>query len=404
MRTLVEYGLANAAAATLLALVALLVGLTVRRPAVRNALWVLVLVRLLLPPVWTVPITVQAPESTEEAVAVAPTPVEPAPAVVVPVDDLWPADVIVEDAAPSLLPAPLVEPADVPAEAPTPVSVFTLVAVVWLAGTAFVFLRSARRIGRFRRALRDSVPAPDHIQQQTERLARSMGLRRCPPVCLVPGRVSPALWMPGFFAGQATLILPAGLVPLLDERQREAVLAHELAHLRRGDPWVRWLELVVSGLYWWHPLLGWFRRELRAAEEECCDLRVVAALGERREYATALVETAAFLGESGPVPALASGAGPGRHLQRRVTMIMRATWPARLTRVGLAAVLAVGGLGLAFGPALAQDRERKDPERKDGEPRKERVGGDERKDRPAPPREGDRPRERAPEGGDRGAI
>ena len=56
MRTLVEYGLANAAAATALALVALAVGLVVRRPAVRNALWVLVFVRLLLPPVWTVPI------------------------------------------------------------------------------------------------------------------------------------------------------------------------------------------------------------------------------------------------------------------------------------------------------------------------------------------------------------
>ena len=51
MRTLLEYGLANAVAATALALVALAIGLVVRRPAVRNALWVLVFIRLLLPPV-----------------------------------------------------------------------------------------------------------------------------------------------------------------------------------------------------------------------------------------------------------------------------------------------------------------------------------------------------------------
>jgi hypothetical protein len=266
----------------------------------------------------------------------------------------------------------------------------------------FVLLRSGGRIVRFRRALSDARPAPAAIQRQADELARAMGLRRGPAVRLVPGRVSPALWMPGLVARRATLILPAGLVPLLDARQRAAVIAHELAHLRRGDPWVRWLELIVSGLYWWHPLLGWFRRELRAAEEECCDLRVVAAVGGRRDYATALVETAAFLGGSGPMPALASGAGPVRHLQRRVTMIMRATWPAGLTRLGLAAVLGLGGLGLAFGPAVAQDRD----EKRDIE-RKERDNRGERKDRPAaPPPEERKDRDDGPprDRGDREAI
>lgn len=402
MRSLVEYLLANAAAATLLAVVAFVVGLMVRRPAVRNALWVLVLVRLLLPPVWTVPITVPAAELTDESPAVALANVDPIPAPAAPpAVNNWLADAADGPSAELLPPVPIphVEPA-ASAEPPPPISVFTVAVGAWLAGFALVLVRASGRVARFRRALRDALPAPAVIQEQADELARAMGLRRSPQVCLVPGRVSPALWMPGLFAAPATLILPAGLLPLLDARQRAAVLAHELAHLRRGDPWVRWLELVVSGLYWWFPLVGWFRRELRAAEEECCDLRVVAALGERREYATALVETAAFLGDSGPVPALASGAGPVKHLQRRVTMIMRATWPARLTRFGLTVVLGVGGLGLAFGPALAQDRdEKRDPERKD------RVKGDERKDGPARPREDDRGgyrKEREP--GDREAL
>jgi bla regulator protein blaR1 len=382
MRTLVEYGLANAAAATALALVAVLVGLVVRRPAVRNALWLLVLVRLVLPPVWTVPIPVPAADESDAAPIIASKAADVTPPAAPLADPLpehaWaPVEVAVANGTTE---TPIVEPAPSPADAPVPafelpVSVFTLAGGVWLAGTAYVLLRSAGRIARFRRALRDAVPASDVIQQQTAELAGRMGLAKCPDVRVVPGRVSPALWMPGLFAGRAQLVLPAGLLPLLDPGQRAAVLAHELAHLRRGDPWVRWLELLVTAIYWWHPLVGWFRRQLRQAEEECCDLWVVAAVGGRRDYATALVETAAYLGESGPVPALASGAGPVRHLQRRVTMIMRATWPAKLTRLGLVAVLGLGGLGLAFGPALAQ------------EPRKERRD-------PPPVRDDDGPRER----------
>ena len=170
------------------------------------------------------------------------------------------------------------------------------------------------------------------------------------------------------------------------------MLAHELAHLRRGDPWVRWLELICCGLYWWFPLLGYFRRQLHESEEQCCDMWVVAALSGRKSYATALVETAFFLDGSAPIPQpmLASGAGPVRNLQRRVTMIMRATWPARLSRLGLATVLGIGSLGLAFGPAMAQ------PDRKEKDRPDPRVGDKERpgKDRPdGPPKERDRPRE-----------
>ena len=245
---------------------------------------------------------------------------------------------------------------------------------MWGLGTAFVLGRSAWRIARFRRALRDAQPAPTDLQAVADGLAAAMGLTWSPRVLLVPGRVWPSLWMPGVRSRQAKVIVPAGLLPLLDADQRAAVLAHELAHLRRGDPWVRWLELLVCGLYWWYPLLGWFRRQLRESEEECCDMWVVAALAGRRAYATALVETAVFLGGPvrAPAPILASGAGPVRDLQRRVTMIMRATWPARLTRLGLLAVLCLGTAGLAFGPVLAQ--EKPDEGKKDPPPAKKKRG------------------------------
>src|SRR5262245_12571823 len=392
MRTLVEYGLANAAAATALAIVALLIGLVVRRPAVRNALWLLVLIRLLLPPVWNIPLPVRVTDPNPEVAVATPGNSDPIPVpdpVVAPAgfDDWVPVDWPEEvergsEPLPAMISPPVAEIA--PSSAPAdrwPIDPFAIIAGIWLCGTAFVLLRSSRRIIRFRRALSDAPPAPAESQHEAGQLARRIGVRQCPTVVLVPGRVSPALWMPSLFPTQARLILPAGLLPLLDADQQAAVLAHELSHLKRGDPWVRWLELLACAVYWWHPLLGLFRRKLREAEEECCDLWVVAALDGRRSYATALVETAAYLSSSAPAtsPALASGAGPVQDLQRRVTMIMKAKWPARLTRLGLAAVLGIGGVGLALGPALAKDgkelpaRDRERAERERAEAERERA-------------------------------
>ena len=354
MRTIVEYGLANAVAATALAVFACFVGRIVRRPAVRNALWLLVLVRLLLPPIWTIPLPISpASQSNAPSTAVVdsselPThsdelidPIAFDLAALVATDSQQQADAVVE--TPTSAPAIVASAA---ATVPTPSSTassiqfgdqfFAWLIAVWLAGSLWIFGRSIVRIVRFHRALRDALPAPESMQREALELAQGMKLRHCPRILLVPGRVWPSLWMPGPFARHARLIMPAGLLPLLDTEQRAAVMAHELSHLRRGDPWVRWLELLVCGVYWWHPLLSWFRRNLRESEEACCDMWVVAATSVRKSYATALVETAAYLGGPGhsASPVLASGVGPVRNLQRRVTMIMRATWPARLTRPG----------------------------------------------------------------------
>jgi len=71
------------------------------------------------------------------------------------------------------------------------------------------------------------------------------------------------------------ILLPRDLWAELSEEQRDTLLLHELAHLRRRDHWVRRLELVVLGLYWWLPVAWWACRCLHEAEEECCDAWVI---------------------------------------------------------------------------------------------------------------------------------
>ena len=84
------------------------------------------------------------------------------------------------------------------------------------------------------------------------------------------------VWVP--LAGPPHLVLPEELWGRLDAAQQDAVLAHELAHLKRRDHWVRRLEALACGLYWWDPVAWWAHREVERAEERCCDAWVLWAL------------------------------------------------------------------------------------------------------------------------------
>ena len=152
------------------------------------------------------------------------------------------------------------------------------------------------------------------------------------------------------------LLFPARLLDRLEHEQRATLLAHELAHLRRRDHWVRWLELLVLGLYWWHPVAWWARRELHEAEEQCCDAWVLWTMqGAGRSYALALLQTVAFFShDRSRLPAAASGIGQVPHLRRRLTMIMQGTTPRSLSWAGCIGVLTLALL-LPVLPVQAQN-------------------------------------------------
>jgi hypothetical protein len=190
------------------------------------------------------------------------------------------------------------------------------------------------------------------LEALVRKLAEKIGLRRSPRVVLVSAPISPLLWALG---PQACLWLPSVLWEQLTADQQRALLVHELAHLRRRDHWVRRLELLVLGLFWWHPVAWWARRELREAEEQCCDAWVVWALPNcATAYATALVHTVTFLSQARfPLPATASGVGHAHSLKRRLSMILRGTPPRALSGAGLWAVLGLGIILLPLAPTRA---------------------------------------------------
>ena len=377
MQTLLQIGLSNAAAAAGLALLACAVGLLVRKPAVTHGLWLLVLLKLVSPPLWTIPLHISGPSET--ATSPASLHLDRAPTVtrshrpteikqsdilestVPPLDDA----ALPAGGADRVIPWAQLETAPRPPAAPAKPSSYPwpwVLLAVWLGGTTICTIISIGRLVCFRRMMLNcAVPAPQAIQRQARALSRRLGMRNCPDVWLVPGELSPMLWA----AGRATwVVLPHGLLQRLDQYQQATLLAHELAHLRRRDHWVRYLELITTCLYWWHPVCWWARRELREAGEQCCDAWVLWALpGSFRKYATALLEAIEFLSRPrSSVPLLASGLGQFGQLKRRLTMLKRGTVSKALTWRGLCGLSGAAALLLPLVPTLAQkaDEPRKD--------------------------------------------
>jgi beta-lactamase regulating signal transducer with metallopeptidase domain len=299
----------------------------------------LVLLKLLTPPLVPLPLTwLPTAEETLPAMdrALSEEPIEP----VVPV-------VVTED-------EPSARESD-----PAPVGVAIAVLwkpaamVLWLCGSLTWWTIAGARLVRFHRLLRRAHRAPDTVQEQARRLAALLGARRCPPILFVSAPLSPVLWALGF---SPHVLLPVDLWQRLSSEQQDTLLAHELAHLRRGDHWVRRLEFLVLGLYWWHPVVWWAQRRLREAEEECCDGRVVAVLPDAAPaYASALVETVTFLAQTRSAALIgASAAGQVPVLKRRLTMILTATPSGQSSRPAFWVVLGLGALLLPLAPGSAQ--------------------------------------------------
>ena len=346
--------LSNAVLAAAMALLLLPAARLLRRPAVRHAICVLVLLKLLTPPLWRIDL----PGT--------PVPVTAAPAAPIP-GDVWMDGPIVLATADRSRPVNFDE-LRVPPPLPVPMHaglVARAAVVVWIGGSLACLTIIVVRIANLRRLLGAADLAPAAVQDRTTALARRLGRSSWPGVWFVQGGLCPmlvALWR------TPRVFVPRALWDTLDDAQRDALLLHELAHYRRRDHWVRWVELAATVLYWWHPAVWWVRRELRESEEQCCDAWVVwATPGSVRAYLTALMDAIDFGcasrngGDTGagarmpvPIPALASGMGQFSHLKRRITMIQQGKTQKALTWRGFVLVCALGGILLPVAAGLGQ--------------------------------------------------
>jgi WD40 repeat protein/beta-lactamase regulating signal transducer with metallopeptidase domain len=371
---LVEVGLANAVVAALLAGVALLVERRSRRPALTHALWALVLLKLITPPLFRIPVPgLSHPPEAPSPQASIPRPTAPPaqdeePHEKPPVPAVPAAFTKLEDLGKPMLP-PLAPPtpppepkattsnANAPAapspagpepEPPTParpasfLGWWEALALAWGAGACFWLALAFWRAVSFHRLLRYATPAPEGLLDEVRMMAAHLGLGAPPSVWIIPGRLPPLVWS----MGRPMLLLPAGLLERLEAPGRSALILHELAHIARRDHWLRWGELLASCLFWWYPIAWLARWRLRTAEEEACDAWVTTELpGYGAAYAGALLDTVDFLSEKpDPIPPAASTFGGLHRLKQRLLTIIQSPAPRTVSPAGWALVLALAAL------------------------------------------------------------
>ncbi len=136
----------------------------------------------------------------------------------------------------------------------------------------------------------------------------------------IPALLSSARLEPGVFGVfRPFLLLPKGLSEHLTPAQFEAIVAHELCHVRRRDNLSSAIHMVVEALFWFHPVVWWIRARLMEERERACDEAVLRMGSDPQDYAEGIVTVCKFYLKSRLV--CVSGV-TGSNLKRRVEMIM----------------------------------------------------------------------------------
>ena len=214
----------------------------------------------------------------------------------------------------------------------------------WLAGVTALLARFAGGCWRVHRlrvaALAETV---SQWQSASERLA--VRLRLDVPFRVVESGLVDAPGVVGWI--RPVILLPVAILANLTPVQIEAILAHELAHIRRRDYAVNLLQTVAETLLFYHPAVWWVSARVREEREHCCDDAAVEVVGEPAAYAQALADLAAWRSRE---TALAVGATDGS-LLARIRRLLHEPDDDEARPISGLVVLALGmslAVGLAF--------------------------------------------------------
>lgn len=228
-----------------------------------------------------------------------------------------------------------------------PFAARSVLRAVWLGGAIAVLAAFLVRVRRIDRSVRRASLAPESLLAEIRVVAEGLGVR-VPATRVIPGVATPMVWG----LGRPTLIWPEELAISADGAR--GLVAHELAHLRRRDHWLAFVEVLVSAVLWWHPLARVAMSRMDRFAEQACDAWAVRAVsGRRRDYAEALIGVVEQLSNGRRSrPGLAAGGQGRRALADRLGLVMRGdATPSCSRSIVLGAVVLLALLVPTIAPA-----------------------------------------------------
>lgn len=208
--------------------------------------------------------------------------------------------------------------------------------VLWFSGFATVLFSWWRQWRRIRTALRAAKPYDTPLPIKT--------------------MMSPTMLEPGVFGViRPVLLLPEGIAERLMPAQLDAIVAHELCHVRSRDNLAAAVHMLVEAIFWFHPLVWWIGKRLVDERERACDEEVLSLGSQPEAYAESILKVCEFYLES---PLECVSGITGSDLRRRIRNIMTNRTSEKLnfgtklllTAAGVATLLLPVGIGLLNAP------------------------------------------------------
>ncbi len=214
---------------------------------------------------------------------------------------------------------------------------------IWGTGACLCLLMSSRHIATVRRFQAGKPIDDPEANRLLDKLIAMLGIARTVRLLSVEN-----LAVPGVIGIlKPAILIPSSLVTGLTPDQWEAILAHELAHIRRWDYLVNLSQLVIESVLFFNPAVWWLSRQVRLEREACCDAAAVRVTAQPFQYVTLLVSLAEGLGADAPVaPAVGFSREHSGSLLERVRRVVTPGWRSEL-RMNRPVAVAFLVLGLA---------------------------------------------------------
>ncbi|HEV2829190.1 MAG TPA: M56 family metallopeptidase [Pyrinomonadaceae bacterium] len=198
-----------------------------------------------------------------------------------------------------------------------PNAIYLALTTMWLTGTASIALLWVVRRRRFRHSLRSGLNIRAGREWRAlERARESLDMQRKVGLMISTHRIEPGVWR----VWRPIIILPGSMTTLLDDSELEAILLHELIHIKRHDNLVGNFQLVLCASLWFHPLVWFIARKLFDEREQACDEGVMEICNTPEAYASSILKVVRFC--FGWRVAGVAGAASGTNLRRRIENIM----------------------------------------------------------------------------------
>ncbi len=237
--------------------------------------------------------------------------------------------------------------------------VFPGLVAAYSVGILLMLIRFTAGFNRIYQLRNHNISLPDaEMQYRFQRMKERLHIHTT--VKLLMSSAVQVPMVSGFF--RPIILLPVSINTGLSISQLEAILLHELSHIKRQDYLVNILQIIIETMLFFNPFLWWISAGIRREREHCCDDLVLAETLQPLPYASALAALEANRYAS-PMPALAATGHKHQLFNRikRMTEMKRIPLSYGRLAAAIVTVCAVTGAVIWFTPAFAQDRKEKLP-------------------------------------------